>query len=147
MILGGMRPEIYRVRGDKDSFFAGSREREKLALEWMIKSFENHFRDDGVTLFSEHCLAVASILKAMGCDEDTVVAGLLNDLVEDHPEQGGLEEIVKRFGKEVAFLVNGVTAFSTQGKSETDFEALQKVVRESGVDLRVSIIKDRKSVV
>lgn len=141
MRVGELRPEIFKTSGDTKSFLVGASAREKEALEWMLESFEGHFRDDGVTPFSDHCVAVASILRSMGCDEDTVVAGLLHDLAEDHPEQGGLPEIVRRFGDNVAFLVNGVSMFSTEGKTGTDFEALQKIVRESGLDLRVSLIK------
>lgn len=130
MKIGENRPEMYRAS-----------EREKLALEWMMKSFEGHLRDDGVTPFSDHCVAVANILRSMGCDEDTFIAGLLHDLAEDHPEQGGLQEIEKRFGKNVAFLVAGVTALSIDDKTKSDLDTLQKVIRESGVDIRVSLIK------
>lgn len=56
-----------------------------------------------------HLLAVASIVLENGGDEDTAIAGLLHDAIED---QGGVatrEEIRRRFGETVVEIVNGCT--------------------------------------
>ncbi|MDQ7011055.1 MAG: HD domain-containing protein, partial [Mariprofundaceae bacterium] len=54
-----------------------------------------------------HPLAVADILASLKLDEASIVTGLLHDTVED--THVSLEEIEKRFGNEVAKLVDGVT--------------------------------------
>src|SRR6185369_16119594 len=56
-----------------------------------------------------HCVAVASILEKWGADEDSVIAGLLHDTVENHPDKISLEKIEELFEERVAFLVDGVT--------------------------------------
>lgn len=54
-----------------------------------------------------HPIAVARMLSSTGADHDTVVAGLLHDVVEDSDTP--LEEIATHFGQAVASLVDQVT--------------------------------------
>ena len=54
-----------------------------------------------------HPLSVAAILVGLGMDSESVMAGLLHDVVED--TDCSIEEIQKRFGREVALLIDGVT--------------------------------------
>ena len=54
-----------------------------------------------------HPLSVAAILVGLGMDSESVMAGLLHDVVED--TDCTIEEIQKTFGKEVALLIDGVT--------------------------------------
>lgn len=54
-----------------------------------------------------HPLSVTSILVDWGMDIDTVIAGILHDTVEDTDTT--LEQLESLFGKDVAFLVDGVT--------------------------------------
>ena len=54
-----------------------------------------------------HPLSVAAILVGLGMDSESVMAGLLHDVVED--TDCTVEEITKAFGKEVALLTDGVT--------------------------------------
>ena len=51
-----------------------------------------------------HPLEVAQILATLTSDQDVITAGILHDIVED--TDGTLEEIQKRFGERVAFLVS-----------------------------------------
>jgi len=51
-----------------------------------------------------HPLEVAQILSTMTIDQDVITAGILHDIVED--TDGTLQEIKKRFGDRVAFLVS-----------------------------------------
>lgn len=51
-----------------------------------------------------HPLEVAQILATLTDDEEIITAGILHDVVED--TDGTLEEIEKRFGERVAFLVS-----------------------------------------
>ncbi len=54
-----------------------------------------------------HPLAVADILLDLGMDTDTISVGLLHDVVED--TEYTLDDIRKKFGQDVAMLVDGVT--------------------------------------
>src|ERR1700712_4996391 len=57
-----------------------------------------------------HPLSVASTLIDWGMDIDSVIAGVLHDTVEDTDVK--LDEIESLFGKDAAFLVDGVTKVS-----------------------------------
>ena len=52
-------------------------------------------------------MAVAEILADLGMDEETIVAGLLHDVVEDTSYTE--EELIVDFGEDVSMLVDGVT--------------------------------------
>ena len=54
-----------------------------------------------------HPYEVACILADMELDSETIIAGLLHDVIED--TQTGYDEIKKEFGEQVASLVEGVT--------------------------------------
>ena len=57
-----------------------------------------------------HPLAVKKILEEWNMDEDTIIAGILHDTVEDTDIT--LKDIEEKFGHDVAFLVDGVTKLS-----------------------------------
>src|SRR6185503_9052310 len=57
--------------------------------------------------FFIHPLAVAEILASWNMDEETIAAGLLHDIIEDTPTKK--EDLVKQFGKDIVFLVDGVS--------------------------------------
>ena len=89
-----------------------------------------------------HPLHVACILVEIGMDSDAVIAALLHDVVEDTEIE--LNEIVRRFGREVAELVDGVTkitqmSFST--REEQQAENVRKMLLAMSKDVRVMIIK------
>jgi guanosine-3',5'-bis(diphosphate) 3'-pyrophosphohydrolase len=93
--------------------------------------------------YIEHCLATAKILAEIGMESRTIAAGLLHDVPEDTPVS--LEEIRKRFGEEVAYLVDGITKLSRiklRGtKEEYHLENLRKMFLAMAADIRVVIIK------
>ncbi|TYO95102.1 RelA/SpoT family protein [Desulfallas thermosapovorans] len=89
-----------------------------------------------------HPVAIAAILADLEMDMDTLVAGLLHDTVEDTGVT--LEEIEKRFGREVAQLVDGVTKLSRleyRSKEERQVENLRKMFLAMARDIRVVLIK------
>lgn len=65
--------------------------------------------------FILHPMEVAQILSTLTNDQDIITAGLLHDIVED--TVGTLEEIEKRFGKRVAFLVSSESEKAYEGQS------------------------------
>jgi GTP pyrophosphokinase len=97
--------------------------------------------------FISHPLAVAAILCEWGMDIDTVLAGVLHDSVED--TNVTLDQIETLFGRDVAFLVDGVTKVGKARAGMRDLESylpstkdnLSKLMIAVGQDVRVIIIK------
>src|SRR3972149_3804993 len=91
--------------------------------------------------YVKHSFETAKNLAVFGMDRDTIIAGLLHDALED----GNItsEVIEKEFGKEVLFLVQGVTKLGKlkyQGV-ERHVESLRKMFIATAQDMRVLIIK------
>lgn len=89
-----------------------------------------------------HPLCVAKILADLQIDSVTICASLLHDVVEDTAIT--LAEIEKHFGKETAFLVDGVTKLSRieyKSKEEQQLENYRKMFLAMAKDIRVVLIK------
>ena len=90
-----------------------------------------------------HPVAVAYELAALQMDAETIAASLLHDVPED--TDFTLAEIEKRFGREVARLVDGVTKLSKFGSArsmeEQQAENIRKMFMAMAEDVRVVIIK------
>ena len=90
-----------------------------------------------------HPLCVALILADLEMDKETIVAGLLHDVVEDTVMT--TEEIAAEFGDEVALLVDGVTKLGqlsySADKIELQAENLRKMFLAMAKDIRVILIK------
>ncbi len=90
-----------------------------------------------------HPLCVAIILADLELDKETIVAGLLHDVVEDTVMTD--EEIAEQFGAEVALLVDGVTKLGQLSykadKVEVQAENLRKMFLAMAKDIRVILIK------
>ena len=88
-----------------------------------------------------HPLNTSLILSEIGMDITTIVAGVLHDTIEDCNIKK--EDFEKEFGKEILFLVEGVTKLGTiryQGM-ERHIKSLQKLFLASSRDIRVIVIK------
>lgn len=89
-----------------------------------------------------HPLAVAQILADMKIDTTTITASLLHDVVEDTSYT--LDDLKKMFGKEVAFLVDGVTKLSRlnyRTKEDQQLNSMRKMFLAMAKDVRVVVIK------
>ena len=90
-----------------------------------------------------HPLCVSIILAELELDKETIVAGLLHDVVEDTVMTD--EEISQQFGSEVALLVDGVTKLEQLSydadKVEVQAENLRKMFLAMAKDIRVILIK------
>lgn len=90
-----------------------------------------------------HPLCVGIILADLELDKETIVAGLLHDVVEDTVMT--TEEITREFGAEVALLVDGVTKLGqlnySADKVEVQAENLRKMFLAMAKDIRVILIK------
>ena len=90
-----------------------------------------------------HPLCVAIILADLEMDKETIVAGLLHDVVEDTVMT--IEEISAEFSDEVALLVDGVTKLGQLSydadKVEVQAENLRKMFLAMAKDIRVILIK------
>ena len=87
-----------------------------------------------------HPIEVAEILVDMKMDTDTIVAGILHDVVEDTLIT--LPDIEYTFGKDVRKLVDGVTKLRNLPKTDSKkIENIRKMVVAMSEDIRVVIIK------
>ncbi len=129
---------IEKVKEYRDSF-----EEEQIwkAYEFAKKKHEGQFRKSGEPYFT-HPAEVAYILAELKMDVPTIIAGLLHDVVEDTDTT--VEEIEKEFGKEVAFIVKGVTkleGYRFSSKEERDAESFRNLLISLAEDIRVLIVK------
>ncbi len=66
--------------------------------------------------YSAHLLAVTALVLEYGGDEDTAIAALLHDAIEDQGGAVAREQIRARFGDQVTAIVDGCTDADTQPK-------------------------------
>lgn len=117
------------------------RERLDAAFEIAFSGHKGQIRKSGDP-YIIHPVEVAKILAQMEMDLDTIIAGLLHDMIEDTRMTS--QEIEKKMGKEVAELVDGVTklgALSFTTKEERQAENLRKMLIAMAKDIRVILIK------
>ena len=111
------------------------------AYDFAAEAHDGQKRVSGES-YVQHPLAAAIILANMGLDLDAIVAALLHDVPEDTNKP--LEEIRRRFGEDVARLVDGVTKLSRISwgtLEEEQAENLRKMFLAMAEDVRVVLIK------
>ena len=113
------------------------------AMEYASALHEGQFRVSGEPYIS-HPIAVAEIVASLELDTDSICAALLHDTVEDCSEKTDLKEIEKRFGADVAMLVDGLTKLvilQIEDKEEAHIENIRKMLLAMSKDVRVIFIK------
>lgn len=116
---------------------------EKITQAYKVaeKAHEGQLRTSGDPYIT-HPLAVASILLDYCMDTDTICAAVLHDTVEDTDVT--LDELRKKFGEDVALMVDGVTKIGLVplvSKEEQQAENIRKILMAMSKDIRVIIIK------
>lgn len=98
-------------------------------------------RRDG-SPYVTHCIAAADISVDMGLDEDSIIAALLHDVIEDTNLTHA--DIAHQFGPAVADIVEGVTKLTRvqyTSKEDEQMENLRKMLMAMSKDIRVILIK------
>lgn len=116
------------------------------AIDYATEMHATQLRKSGEPYIT-HPIHVAATLAEWGMDADSVIAGVLHDTVED--TKATLDEIKELFGRDVAFLVDGVTKVSQARSGMRDLSSylpttkdnLTKLLIAVGQDVRVIIIK------
>jgi GTP pyrophosphokinase len=116
-------------------------ERIKAAFDYAVSAHDGQTRKDG-SPYVTHTIAAATIVAELGLDDETVMAALLHDVLED--TDVSYDELCQQFGQEVTDLVDGVTKLTRVQYSsleEKQMENLRKMLLAMAKDIRVILIK------
>jgi len=112
------------------------------AWEFAKKAHQGQKRKTGED-FIMHPLNVANTLTYWKLDDNSIVAALLHDTIEDTPVTR--EEVSEEFGEDVARIVDGVTKVTNvrlKGSKQEEFvETLRKMILVMAKDIRVVLLK------
>ena len=111
------------------------------AYDFAYLAHEGQVRKSGEPYFS-HPAAVAGVITELRLDVACVCAGLLHDVVEDTPQT--IADLARLFGREVAFLVDGVTKMSSirfSSRHDREAENFRKLLDATSRDIRVLLVK------
>jgi len=111
------------------------------AYDYASKVHKNDIRKSGED-YMHHPLNVAYILTDLYADSDTLSAALLHDTI--HIGNASLEDIEKEFGKDISFLVKGITKINKLNlftDSENQINYYKKIIVGLTEDVRIIIIK------
>jgi GTP pyrophosphokinase len=111
------------------------------AYVYASRAHEGQQRKSGDPYFI-HPVSVANIIAQLHLDSASVCAALLHDVIED--TQVSEADMAREFGKEVAFLVAGVTKLgkvSFGSKEDRQAESFRKMLLAMSEDIRVLLVK------
>ena len=136
--------ELYRILIDKVLEYHPSTDITMIEKAYKIadEAHAGQLRKSGEP-YIMHPLCVAIILAELELDKETIVAGILHDVIEDTIMSD--EEIEREFSAEILLLVDGVTKLTqlnfSQDKLELQAENLRKMFLAMAKDIRVILIK------
>ena len=112
----------------------------KKAYFFGSEKHKNQLRDEGTPYFN-HCINVCLNIINQNLDLETIIAGLLHDTLEDTDTNE--KEIEEEFGKNILFLIQGVTKLGKLKYKGMDrhAESMRKFFIAVAEDIRVVIIK------
>ncbi|NLV85693.1 MAG: bifunctional (p)ppGpp synthetase/guanosine-3',5'-bis(diphosphate) 3'-pyrophosphohydrolase [Clostridiales bacterium] len=113
----------------------------RAAYERAVEAHCGQKRKEGSD-YVTHTIAAAQICVEMGLDEDSIIAALLHDSIEDTCLT--YEDIAKQFGVTIANIVEGVTKLTRvqyTSKEDEQMENMRKMLMAMSKDIRVILIK------
>lgn len=114
----------------------------KKAFDMAYEAHNQQLRKSGEP-YIIHPLSVAKILAELELDKESIIAGILHDVVEDTTYT--IEDITREFNEEIALLVDGVTKLTaisyTTDKEQIQAENYRKMFLAMAKDIRVVLIK------
>ncbi|CAA6803230.1 MAG: GTP pyrophosphokinase (EC, (p)ppGpp synthetase II / Guanosine-3',5'-bis(diphosphate) 3'-pyrophosphohydrolase (EC [uncultured Campylobacterales bacterium] len=112
----------------------------KKAFYFAGEAHSSQYRRSGEP-YIMHPTSVARIVVAQGLGEESIIAALLHDTVEDTPTP--LQAVIDTFGKDVAFLVDSLSHFdeTLQTHDQKDVKTLRKILFSMSKDFRTVYIK------
>ena len=119
------------------------RQRIQDAYDFIMQKHNGQFRKSGEPYY-HHLIEVAYILASLQCGPNTIISGLLHDVVEDTDVT--VEDIKKRWGEEVSKIVDALTKIqrlklSKITSEEFEAEDHRKIFLGMAKDIRVILIK------
>ena len=119
------------------------RRRIEEAYDFIMRMHDGQFRKSGEPYY-HHLIEVAYILASLQCGPNTIIAGLLHDVVEDTDVT--VEDIKKKWGDEVSKIVDALTKIqrlklSKITSEEFEAEDHRKIFLGMAKDIRVILIK------
>lgn len=112
------------------------------AYKLALNAHKDQLRKSGEP-YIVHPLCVANILAELELDKESIVAGILHDVVED--TDFTITQVAEMFSEEIALLVDGVTKLTqlnySMDKVEIQAENLRKMFLAMAKDIRVILIK------
>ena len=136
--------EIYQILINKIQEYHPSDDFSQIEKAYRMadEAHEGQLRKSGEP-YIIHPLCVAIILAELEMDKETIIAGILHDVIED--TKYTREDIEREFSPEIGLLVDGVTKLTqlnlSQDKIEIQAENLRKMFLAMAKDIRVIIIK------
>jgi guanosine-3',5'-bis(diphosphate) 3'-pyrophosphohydrolase len=111
------------------------------AYVYAARMHQGQLRRSGDPYFI-HPVSVADIITQLHLDTASICAALLHDVIEDTPATS--EELTKEFGKEITFLVEGVTKLGKVNfgsREDREAESFRKMLLAMSRDIRVLLVK------
>ncbi len=146
LINGGYPLHTFQDVEDIYMLYISSKEdraRIQEAYDFIMRMHDGQFRKSGEPYY-HHLIEVAYILASLQCGPNTIIAGLLHDVVEDTDVT--IDDIKKKWGEEVSKIVDALTKIqrlklSKITSEEFEAEDHRKIFLGMAKDIRVILIK------